>query len=315
MGFTWGQLWILVHVYWSIRILIQLSPHAVTLCYAQLSMCKTMRMITIDTSSVSTSNSLGMNRLSYSVSVCLCVQNLELDTGTGLAVGNTPKDIMKSSSQLVLVGAVISALYFSAQFPMAVDCNGEEHIGLGTSLQCALCELAVKEVLAYAELNKTEEKILDDLKADCPKFFNLTLLDECNQFFDEYGRTVLRLVIQEVDPAKVCDHVIGHNETCTDNWAHWVLVWHGKGNANSLSVRLPKDALSTWQGLDFFLNPIEGAAICLESGFLQICAWLATSICTVGVVSGILQKIILISWIYSLIFQETPSTWYNLNMY
>eukprot|EP00117_Sycon_ciliatum_P006269 scpid90124/ scgid9884/ len=83
-------------------------------------------------------------------------------------------------------------------------------------LVCAFCEMIIKEVLAYTELDSTEAKIMAHLKGVCGKLFNGTLLSECDQFFVEYGPTALKLVLQEVDPAKGCDALIGKNVTCVD---------------------------------------------------------------------------------------------------
>lgn len=134
---------------------------------------------------------------------------------------NTDGPISKMASSVagrcsVVVFAVVLAVYLSAHFSTTLSEESSVHGPKANSLQCALCEFLVKEVVAYVELDKTETKIMNDLKEECPKLFNLTLLQECNQFFDEYGSTVLKLVLQEVNPAKVCDHLIGHNTTCVD---------------------------------------------------------------------------------------------------
>lgn len=74
---------------------------------------------------------------------------------------------------------------------------------VGNDAECDICKFALKALDQLLGENRTEEAIrqgLDSICQDLPA--NITA--QCKAFVDEYAVTVIKLLVQELDPQKVC---------------------------------------------------------------------------------------------------------------
>jgi len=71
------------------------------------------------------------------------------------------------------------------------------------STQCVLCEFVIKELDQLIGDNATEKEIIQALDQVCGVLPD-TIKETCNQFVNQYGPTVIALLLQELDPQQVC---------------------------------------------------------------------------------------------------------------
>ncbi|XP_072050756.1 uncharacterized protein [Amphiura filiformis] len=68
---------------------------------------------------------------------------------------------------------------------------------------CALCEFVLKEIDQVLSQNATEEEITKVVENICP-ILPGTLQEQCKSFLDTYGPTLVTLIVQQLDPKKIC---------------------------------------------------------------------------------------------------------------
>ncbi|XP_032868780.1 prosaposin [Amblyraja radiata] len=68
---------------------------------------------------------------------------------------------------------------------------------------CVMCEFAMKEISTLLQKNTTEEAITEALIKVC-SILPATVKSECQDFVDQYGKAVIELLSQEMDPEFVC---------------------------------------------------------------------------------------------------------------
>ncbi|XP_078284705.1 prosaposin [Rhinoraja longicauda] len=68
---------------------------------------------------------------------------------------------------------------------------------------CVICEFAMKEIDTLLQKNTTEEAITEALGKVC-SVLPTTVESECRDFVDQYGKAVIELLSQEMDPTFVC---------------------------------------------------------------------------------------------------------------
>jgi len=74
---------------------------------------------------------------------------------------------------------------------------------LHASTECVLCEFVMTEIDQLLQKNRTESEILAALNKVC-SILPSTISPDCTDFVDTYGRAVLALLQQELDPAVIC---------------------------------------------------------------------------------------------------------------
>lgn len=97
---------------------------------------------------------------------------------------------------------------------------------------CIICEFAMTELKTLLSENATQQDIEKALEEVC-SLLPSTIRSECDQFVEQYGPAIVAILLQELDPSKVCtalglcaseEHhkamqkpvtlVVGSNETC-----------------------------------------------------------------------------------------------------
>jgi hypothetical protein len=73
-----------------------------------------------------------------------------------------------------------------------------------TSAECVLCEFAMNLLAKDLKSNKTEPELEALLRNVCNKRIPGKFRDQCNAFVDQYGTVIIDLLINEVDPEKIC---------------------------------------------------------------------------------------------------------------
>ncbi|XP_043534566.1 prosaposin [Chiloscyllium plagiosum] len=76
-------------------------------------------------------------------------------------------------------------------------------VSTATSQGCIICEFALREIEKYLLKNSTEETIVNIVEKVC-SLLPATVQDECNDFVEQYGKAVVTLLAQELNPAIVC---------------------------------------------------------------------------------------------------------------
>lgn len=71
------------------------------------------------------------------------------------------------------------------------------------STECILCQYAVREIQQMISTNATEEEIMQALEKACT-YLPESYVQTCKQFVDTYGKMVIDMLINKIDPEKVC---------------------------------------------------------------------------------------------------------------
>ncbi|XP_078055896.1 prosaposin [Mustelus asterias] len=82
----------------------------------------------------------------------------------------------------------------------------ESPLSMATSEKCVICEFAMKQIGNLLHLNKTEVMITKAVGKVCT-LLPATVESECEDFVRQYGKAVVELLAQELDPAVVCTAV------------------------------------------------------------------------------------------------------------
>eukprot|EP00061_Rhincodon_typus_P017000 g45495.t1 len=80
-------------------------------------------------------------------------------------------------------------------------------VSVTASQGCVICEFVLQEIDRYLQKNSTEEMIVNIVEKVC-SLLPATVKSECNDFVEQYGKAVVDLLAQELNPALVC-RVIG----------------------------------------------------------------------------------------------------------
>jgi saposin len=74
---------------------------------------------------------------------------------------------------------------------------------VNNNAQCIICEFVMKEIQDQLKDNKTEEDIIKTVHDIC-NYMPRSVSKECNDFVDEYGDTVIQLLIAATVPSEIC---------------------------------------------------------------------------------------------------------------
>ncbi|KAK7506235.1 hypothetical protein BaRGS_00002347 [Batillaria attramentaria] len=75
-----------------------------------------------------------------------------------------------------------------------------------SSVECAICRLAMEVLDARIADNRTEESVMNELEGLC-NLLPSTVKEPCDQFIQEYTPAIVDLLLQELDPLLVCDEL------------------------------------------------------------------------------------------------------------
>nr|XP_023026472.1 prosaposin-like [Leptinotarsa decemlineata] len=95
---------------------------------------------------------------------------------------------------------VIVAVIFGAMVVIAEEDSNLE------SVQCDICEMALKEIKNIVKSDHTEAEIGNIVHGICeklPGFFG----KECDKLVDEYGKQIIDSLVNKVDCEKVCHFI------------------------------------------------------------------------------------------------------------
>jgi saposin len=70
--------------------------------------------------------------------------------------------------------------------------------------ECLLCEFAMNLLAKELKSNKTEPEIEALLRGVCNKRIPSKFKNQCNAFIDQYGPIIIELIVNEVEPEKIC---------------------------------------------------------------------------------------------------------------
>ncbi|XP_069741979.1 prosaposin [Narcine bancroftii] len=93
-----------------------------------------------------------------------------------------------------------SAVHLAAGVVAAHTFHKENPVSAKDFQECLICEFVMKEIDTLLQQNTTEEVIIDALL----KILPATVKEECADFLDQYGKVLIQLLVQKVDPARVC---------------------------------------------------------------------------------------------------------------
>jgi saposin len=74
---------------------------------------------------------------------------------------------------------------------------------VASSPQCVLCEFVMNQLEGLLRKNATEEEIMAALEKVCD-LLPSSIRDSCDSFVEQYGKAILELLIQELDPSLIC---------------------------------------------------------------------------------------------------------------
>ena len=90
--------------------------------------------------------------------------------------------------------------------------QGLQRIMASGGIECSACKFVMGEICAELQKNSTVQKLLAGLEGLCK---DLPDVQDCTNFFTQYGYQVLDIAVQLVTPQLVCDFAGACNGTST----------------------------------------------------------------------------------------------------
>lgn len=73
--------------------------------------------------------------------------------------------------------------------------------------ECVMCEFAINILSQMIQKNSSKAELIAAMKNVCDKEMPAQFRDQCNMFIVMYGEKIIEMLIQEVDPKKVCQEI------------------------------------------------------------------------------------------------------------
>ena len=94
--------------------------------------------------------------------------------------------------------------------------KASDQVEVDADPKCILCEFVINLLEKKLKNNETEPELEKLLQNVCNKMMPANLKQECNQFVQQYGQVIISLLMNQVEPEKVCRFINlcqAHKET------------------------------------------------------------------------------------------------------
>ena len=111
-----------------------------------------------------------------------------------------------------MLQVIFEPLFLRLQSPppkIPITSNEVSKVSDDPSTQCVMCEFVIKTLDSQLSDNATEEEIIKALDEVCDILPD-TIKAPCEAFVQQYGPTVIALLLQELDPQQVCMGLLGY---------------------------------------------------------------------------------------------------------
>jgi len=75
------------------------------------------------------------------------------------------------------------------------------------SSECVMCEFAINILSKMIQKNSTKDQLIAAMKNVCDKEMPAQFKDQCNQFVDTYGETIIEMLVQNMNPEMICQEI------------------------------------------------------------------------------------------------------------
>ncbi|XP_039624798.1 prosaposin isoform X1 [Polypterus senegalus] len=87
--------------------------------------------------------------------------------------------------------------------PTKIEKPAPKLVKVRNSPQCVMCEFVMKEIESLIQKEASEESLIQAMEKVC-SILPSTLTAQCQDFIEAYGKAILEILLQEVDPKSVC---------------------------------------------------------------------------------------------------------------